>query len=108
MSEATTDRGLKIIHISFAGPCYRISAGGKWKAFEDHRYCGPIFIGKNGDPLEVQPKETDAVWGHVNAWYAQGKQFITVNGERWAQYKTDRHQTRREVVAARKEVGRAM
>lgn len=90
---------MKIIHISFAGPVYRIRCG-KWKAFEDHHYCDPIFVGKDGDPLGIQPKETDPVWSHVNAWYQQGKQFITVSGERWAQYTTDRHQTRRECFAA--------
>lgn len=92
---------MDLIHISFAGPTYRITCG-KWREFEDHHYCGPIFIGKDGDPLEVQPKSDDAVWSHVNAWYQQGKKFITVGGVRWAQYKTDRHATRREVFAARR------
>jgi hypothetical protein len=93
---------MEVIHISFGGPVYRLACG-KWKSFEDHHYCGPIFLSKAGDPLDIQPKETDPVWSHVNAWYQQGKQFITVAGERWAQYTTDRHQTLREVCAARRE-----
>lgn len=91
----------ELIHISLGGPEYRLNCG-RWKVFEDHHYCGPIFIGKDGDPLEIQPKGDDPVWSHVNAWYRQGKQFITVGGERWAQYKTDRHQTRRDVFAERR------
>lgn len=92
---------MKLIHVMLGGPVYRLRCG-KWRAFEDHPYCGPIFIGKDGDPLDVQPSERDAVWSHVNAWYQQGKQALEVAGEKWAVYKTNRHNTLREVCAARR------
>ena len=91
---------MQVIHISYAGPEYRIRCG-KWTRFEDHPYCGPIFLDRKGDPLSQQPSPIDAVWSHVNAWYAQGKQFEALAGEKWAKYKTDRHKTLREVCAER-------
>lgn len=41
--------------------------------FEDHPYCGPVVIGKNGDPLENQPPESSPFWEAVQCWYDQGK-----------------------------------
>lgn len=65
---------MQIIHIAFAGPERMIldSNRRKWK-FEDHHYCGPIVLGKDGDPLDVQPQENSPFWSAVNLWYAQGK-----------------------------------
>lgn len=92
---------MDLIHISHAGPVYRIRCG-NWTRFEDHHYCGPIFVDRHGEPLTNQPKSTDAVWSHVNAWYQQGRKFKALDGEKWAEYTTDRHQTRREVCAERR------
>jgi len=63
-----------LVHISFAGPEYIIldAKRNKWR-FEDHRYCGPIVIGKDGDPMAVQPPENSPFWDAVQLWYAQGK-----------------------------------
>ena len=63
-----------VIHIQFSGP-ERILIDGKGKKwrFEDHHYCGPIVVGKYGDPLDVQPHESSPFWAAVNLWYAQGK-----------------------------------
>ena len=44
----------------------------KW-LFEDHPYCGPVVIGKNGDPLANQPPESSPFWEAVQCWYDQGK-----------------------------------
>ena len=65
---------MKIVHVSWAGPERLLidGKGKKWK-FEDHHYCGPIVLGKNGDPLEVQPPESSPFWDSVQLWYDQGK-----------------------------------
>ncbi|MEN6585743.1 MAG: hypothetical protein ABFE02_06800, partial [Sulfuricella sp.] len=64
----------KVIHIMRGGPDISIIDGRsrKWR-FEDHPYCGPVVIGKNGDPLENQPPESSPFWEAVNCWYRQGK-----------------------------------
>jgi hypothetical protein len=76
---------MKTAHILFGGP-ERILIDGaqkKWR-FEDHPYCGPVVIGKRGDPLEVQPPENSSFWVAVNLWYAQGKRtHPTVGRETW-------------------------
>ena len=64
---------MNLIHISFAGPEYIILVGPRKYRFEDHHYCGPIVIGKDGDPLDVQPPESSPFWDAVSLWYAQGK-----------------------------------
>lgn len=84
----------RLIHISFGGPEYRLSADKPYR-FEDHPYCGPIVVGATGDPLENQPKESSIFWQHVNAWYQQGKKFKEVCGERWCVYETQMQEARR-------------
>lgn len=93
----------EIIHISYAGPEYWLAAG-KLYCFEDHPYCGPVVLGKKGDPLEVQPPERSTFWQHVNAWYQQGKKFKTVGDKKWCIYETQMQAARRFSAAA--ELGR--
>ena len=56
--------------------------GKKWR-FEDHPYCGPMVVGKNGDPVK-EPPENSPFWDAVNLWYAQGKRTSDPKtGEIW-------------------------
>ena len=77
----------KVIHIMLGGPGISIIDGRsrKWR-FEDHPYCGPVVIGKNGDPLENQPPESSPFWEAVNCWYRQGKVTEQVCGETFAKW----------------------
>lgn len=71
---------MNIIHISYAGPERILMVEGKKFLFEDHHYCGPVVLGKNGDPLSVQPSENSPFWSAVSLWYQQGKRINeTVN-----------------------------
>lgn len=73
------------ICILMGGPDRTIldARGRKW-TFEDHPQCGPVVIGKRGDPLENQPPESSPFWEAVNNWYSQGKRTRKpVAGETW-------------------------
>lgn len=85
---------MEMIHISVAGPMYRLVADKTYR-FEDHRFCGPVVLGKDEDPLDAQPGERSLFWQHVNAWYQQGKKYKTINGERWCIYETQMQAARR-------------
>ena len=65
---------MNYIHISFAGPSYRIidTTGKEWY-FEWHRYCGPIDLKKDGDPKKVQPANKSDFWIVISQWAQQGK-----------------------------------
>lgn len=79
---------MQIIHIAFAGPERMILDGNgkKWR-FEDHHYCGPIVLGKCGEPLAVQPPEDSPFWEAVDLWYAQGKRTSDPKtGEIWCKW----------------------
>lgn len=86
-------------HISYAGPLIYFSAD-KVYHVEDHPYCGPIFVNLKGDPLENQPRESAAIWKHINAWYQQGKKVQEIDGKKWAVYATDVQLARRAGRAA--------
>jgi hypothetical protein len=93
------DGGLRIIHISWAGPEYWISVGNKVMRFEDHRYCGPIVVGnKTGDPMDNQPNERHKFWLHYDAWAKQGKKTKTLEGKVWCDYKTELQAWRRSLA----------
>ena len=81
------DFGFKLIHISYAGPDIFIidRHGKKWK-FEDHHYCGPSVLGRNGDPLANQPPESSPFWEAVDCWYQQGKVTETISGRVFAKW----------------------
>ena len=91
--------GLRIIHISWAGPEYWISVGDKVMRFEDHRYCGPIVVGnKTGEPLDNQPNERHKFWLHYDAWAKQGKKTKTLEGKVWCEYQTELQAWRRSIA----------
>jgi len=75
----------KVIHVMHGGSDVSIidRHARKWR-FEDHPYCGPIVIGKNGSPLENQPPESSPFWEAVNCWYQQGKATEQICGESFA------------------------
>lgn len=72
---------MNLIHISYAGPERIIMVGAKKFLFEDHCYCGPVVIGKDGDPLKDQPPESSPFWEAVSLWYQQGKRIKEISGE---------------------------
>lgn len=85
---------IELIHISIGGPVIHLTAD-KMYRFEDHPFCGPIVVGKDDDPLGVQPKESSLFWQHINAWYQQGKRTKEVCGKLWAVYETQMQGARR-------------
>ena len=93
------DGGMRLIHISWAGPEYWIAVGDKIMRFEDHHYCGPIVVGnKTGDPLDNQPDERHKFWLHYDAWAKQGKKTKTLEGKVWCDYKTELQAWRRSIA----------
>lgn len=60
------------IHISMGGPTLKISVNGKILSFEDHPYCGPTLLKRNGDPAVHQPS---TFLNAVTLWYQQGKRL---------------------------------
>lgn len=90
-----------LIHILWAGPELYLNVAGKSYRFEDHPYCGPVVLGRNGDPLGNQPPETSPFWTHVNCWYQQGKKTNTVGDKTWCVYETQMQEARRIHALAR-------
>ena len=61
-----------------------LDARGRRWLFEDHPHCGPVVIGKKGDPLENQPPENSPFWEAVDHWYSQGKRIKEpIAGKAW-------------------------
>jgi len=47
---------------------------GKLYRWEFGEYIGPVFVGKNGDPLKNQPvRENYPCWKPFEEWFAQRK-----------------------------------
>lgn len=68
----------KLINISLGGPDRILYINGKKFLFEDHPYCGPIVLGRDGGPLQNQPPESSPFWEAVSYWYQQGKRTTEV------------------------------
>lgn len=62
------------IHISQGGPTRVLQVNGKRFHFEMHPYCGPILIGKRGDPLANQ-MNNHPFWTAVSHWAQQGQRL---------------------------------
>jgi hypothetical protein len=37
--------------------------------WEFHRYCGPFFLRKDGEPLKIQPSPKHWVWPEFEKWF---------------------------------------
>lgn len=61
-----------VIHISLGGPDRKISVGGKILTFEDHPYCGPVLLKRNGDPARHQPNDFLEA---ASLWCQQGRRL---------------------------------
>lgn len=46
---------------------------GAFHGFDWHDYCGPVFVGKRGNPLAQQPGERHPVWDIFEQWMRHGK-----------------------------------
>lgn len=54
---------------------YRITTGdGQRFRFEFHHYCGPMMIGKHGEPIQSMPGKYSPFWDALHFWLKQGKQ----------------------------------
>jgi hypothetical protein len=73
---------MQIVCLLTGGPERIISSGCKKWRFEDHPYCGPMVVGKYGEPIK-EPSEKSPFWDAVNLWYAQGKKTVQVGNETW-------------------------
>ena len=62
----------RVVCMLYGGPDRLIYVAGKRWRFEDHPYCGPIPIGKNGAPVR-EPPENSPFWEAVSLWHEQGK-----------------------------------
>lgn len=83
------------IHISLGGPEYDISVGGKIYHFEMHKWCGPVWLKKNGDPQETQPipfLEAASLWSQQGqkvedglcVWNHEPKEILKhLGGKHW-------------------------
>ena len=82
LQEKPIGAALQTVCLLFGGPDRIIAVGGKKWRFEDHPYCGPMTVGKNGDPVK-EPPESSPFWDAVNLWYAQGKRTQQAGNETW-------------------------
>lgn len=46
---------------------------GKVYQFEWHKYLGPTFLRKDGEPLARFPGEKNPMWNYFNLWFSQGR-----------------------------------
>jgi hypothetical protein len=60
--------GRRTAFLCMGGPVYTLTVRGTPMTFEMHPYCGPIVLGKNGDPLAVQPHERHPFWDAFEQW----------------------------------------
>jgi hypothetical protein len=86
--------------MALGGPILHMSAQ-KPYTFEDHPYCGPVVVDRNGEPLHKQPGELDLFWTHATAWYQQGKKTRRVGDKTWCVYETEMRAARKRHANAR-------
>ena len=48
-------------------------ANGRIYYFDWHRFCGPMFLRKDGEPLARYPGERNPMWKTFTLWTKQGK-----------------------------------
>lgn len=48
-------------------------ANGRVYYFDWHKYLGPTFTRKDGEPLKRYPSERHQLWPAFNAWHSQGR-----------------------------------
>lgn len=53
---------------------YKIRAGDKEFHFEFHPHCGPMMLGKRGNPVQSFPPQNSPFWDALYWWIHQGKQ----------------------------------
>jgi len=74
---------MRLIHISVGGPDINLFAGGRIWRFEDHPYCGPMLINKDGSSAK-EPPPNSIFWKEVSKWYQSGKKTKVEHGKTWA------------------------
>lgn len=63
---------MTLVHLSLGGPNRTIQVHGKRHHFEMHPYCGPVAIGKNGEPLKNQSR---SFLKAASLWTQQGQRM---------------------------------
>ena len=58
------------IFIDCGGPVLEIAVNGRRVRFEDHPYCGPTALKRNGDPARYQPNDFLTA---ATLWAQQGR-----------------------------------
>ena len=51
--------------------------------FEWHKFCGPVFLGEKGNPLDKQPSERHPVWEAIELWCKQGHRVDETGNAIW-------------------------
>lgn len=66
--------GCKGLSLTPGGRVHAIhdAAGRRW-IFEQHHYCGPIVLRKDGEPKARQPGSRSPFWPAYEAWSKTGK-----------------------------------
>jgi hypothetical protein len=63
-----------LISLTPVGPFHTIKdASGRLWHFEEHHYCGPIILRKDGDPKTRQPGSRSPFWPAYYAWKKAAK-----------------------------------
>jgi len=61
-------------HVKLGGPDLGINVGGEDVLFENHPYCGPMPVGKRGNPKHLAARHP--FWRAVTIWATQGYQIF--------------------------------
>ena len=62
---------VRLIHLNVGGPTHTIEHAGRTWRFEDHPWCGPQIINKDGSVSKRQPGQYSKFWDAYAAWSAR-------------------------------------
>ena len=67
---------IKLIHVALAPPTIYIrDCRGKRWAFENNKYCGPVILKKDHDPMAIQPSVKSPFWAAYQSWVDGGRKM---------------------------------
>lgn len=68
----------KVTAILTIHPTYTLTLpNGRVYRFEWHKFCGPLFVRKDDEPLARFPSERNPMWDYFGMWIDQGKMVDT-------------------------------
>lgn len=70
-----------MVFVSLGGPAITVrdDSGYQW-LFEDHPYCGPMFVNRDYQGINEYPAQE--LMERINKWYSEGKPIYRVRGVR--------------------------